>query len=68
MTITPLDPADSVAMGQWYDLMVKVTRHDRVVGAASYPLPHTENLSMVYLDLIVHPGAAEPAHARRPHR
>ena len=28
MTITQLDPADSVAMGQWYDLMVAVTRHD----------------------------------------
>ncbi|MDX6248911.1 MAG: hypothetical protein QOF10_2271, partial [Kribbellaceae bacterium] len=24
MTITQLDPADSVAMGQWYDLMVAV--------------------------------------------
>jgi GNAT superfamily N-acetyltransferase len=28
MTITQLDPADSAAMGQWYDLMVAVTRHD----------------------------------------
>ena len=28
MTITQLDPADSVAMGEWYDLMVAVTRHD----------------------------------------
>jgi hypothetical protein len=28
MTITQLDPADSVAMGQWYELMVAVTRHD----------------------------------------
>jgi GNAT superfamily N-acetyltransferase len=28
---------------------------DRVVGAASYLLPQTENLSMVYLELIVHP-------------
>jgi GNAT superfamily N-acetyltransferase len=28
MTITRLDPADSVAMGQWYDLMVAVTHHD----------------------------------------
>ncbi|MEV0285885.1 MULTISPECIES: GNAT family N-acetyltransferase [unclassified Kribbella] len=28
---------------------------DRVVGAASYQLPQTENLGMVYLDLIVHP-------------
>lgn len=28
MTITRLDPADSVAMGQWYDLMVAVTRQD----------------------------------------
>ena len=28
MTITRLDPADSTAMGQWYDLMVAVTRHD----------------------------------------
>lgn len=89
MTITQLDPADSVAIGQWYDLMVAVTRHDvpdfptpsrqehtarfehpwpalteeallawygdRVVGAASYLLPQTENLSMVYLELIVHP-------------
>ena len=89
MTITQLDPADSVAMGQWYELMVAVTRHDvpdfplpsrqehtarfqhpwpslveeallardgdRVVGAASYLLPQTENLSMVYLELIVHP-------------
>ncbi|MBV1855232.1 GNAT family N-acetyltransferase [Catellatospora tritici] len=89
MTITQLDPADSVAMGQWYDLMVAVTRHDlpdfptpsrqehttrfehpwfasteeamlawdggRVVGAASYLLPQAENLSLVHLDLIVHP-------------
>jgi GNAT superfamily N-acetyltransferase len=89
MTIMQLDPADSVAMGRWYDLMVAVTRHDlpdfptpsrrehaarfehpwpalteeallswdgdRVVAAASYVLPQTENLSMVYLDLIVHP-------------
>jgi GNAT superfamily N-acetyltransferase len=89
MTITQLDPADSVAMGQWYDVMGAVTRHDlpdfptpsrqdhmarfeypwpnvteeallawdgdRVVGAASYQLPQTENLSMVYLELIVHP-------------
>lgn len=89
MTITRLDPADSVAMGRWYDLMVAVTRHDlpdfpalsrqehaarfehpwpasieeallawdgdRVVGAASYLLPQAENLSMVYLELIVHP-------------
>jgi GNAT superfamily N-acetyltransferase/RimJ/RimL family protein N-acetyltransferase len=89
MTITQLDPADSVAMGQWYDLMGAVTRHDlpdfptpsrqehtarfehpwrtlteeallawdgdRVVGAASYLLPQAENLSMVYLELIVHP-------------
>ncbi|WP_027344013.1 GNAT family N-acetyltransferase [Hamadaea tsunoensis] len=28
MTITWLDPADSAAMGRWYDLMVAVTRHD----------------------------------------
>ncbi|WP_020386942.1 hypothetical protein [Kribbella catacumbae] len=28
MTITQLDPADSVAMGHWYELMVAVTRHD----------------------------------------
>ena len=28
MTTRQLDPADSVAMGQWYDLMVAVTRHD----------------------------------------
>ena len=89
MTITPLGPADSVAMGQWYDLMVAVTRHDlpdfptpsrlehmarfehpwpastekallawdgdRVVGAASYLLPQAENLSTIYLELIVHP-------------
>lgn len=89
MTIMPLDPADSVAMGRWYDLMVAVTCHDvpdlpapsrrehaarfecpwptvteeallawdgdRVVGAASYLLPQTENLGMVYLELIVHP-------------
>jgi GNAT superfamily N-acetyltransferase/RimJ/RimL family protein N-acetyltransferase len=89
MTITQLDPADSVAMGGWYELMVAVTRHDlpdfptpsrqehtarfehpwpalteeallawdgdRVVGAASYLLPQAENLSMVYLELIVHP-------------
>jgi GNAT superfamily N-acetyltransferase len=89
MTITQLDPADSRAMGQWYDLMVAVTRHDvpdlappsrlehtarfarpwpavteeallawegdRVVGAASYLLPRAENLSTVYLELIVHP-------------
>lgn len=89
MSITPLDPADSVAIGQWYELMVAVTRQDvpdfptlsrrehtarfehpmpavteeallawdggRVVGAASYLLPQTENLSMVYLQLTVHP-------------
>lgn len=89
MTITQLDPADSGAMGQWYDLMVAVARNDlpdsptpsrrehaarferplptmaeeallawdgdRVVGAASYRLPHAENLGMVYLELIVHP-------------
>ncbi|MFG1817002.1 GNAT family N-acetyltransferase [Kribbella sp. NPDC049174] len=89
MTITQLDPADSVAIGQWYDVRVAVTRHDlpdfptpsrqehsarfehplptvteeallawdgdRLVGAASYRLPQTENLSMVYLALIVHP-------------
>lgn len=89
MTITQLDPADSVAMGRWYDLMVAVTRYDlpdfptpsrpehtarfehpwptlteeallawdgdRVVGAASYLLPQTANVSMVYLELIVHP-------------
>jgi GNAT superfamily N-acetyltransferase len=89
MTITPLDPADSVAMGRWYELMVAVTRHDlpdfptpsrqehaarfehpwpssieeallawdgdRVVGASSYLLPQAENLSLVYLELIVHP-------------
>jgi GNAT superfamily N-acetyltransferase len=89
MTITRLDPADSVAMGQWYDLMVAVTRHDlpdfptpsrpehtarfehpwptlaeeallvrdgdEVVGAAAYLLPQAENVSMVYLELIVHP-------------
>ena len=28
---------------------------DRVVGAASYLLPLAENLSMVYLEMIVHP-------------
>jgi GNAT superfamily N-acetyltransferase len=28
MTITQLDPGDSVAMGQWYDLMVAVTAQD----------------------------------------
>lgn len=28
MTVSQIDPADSVAMGQWYDLMVAVTRHD----------------------------------------
>jgi hypothetical protein len=28
MTITRLDPADSVAMGGWYDLMAAVTRND----------------------------------------
>jgi GNAT superfamily N-acetyltransferase len=89
MTIRQLDPADTVAMGQWYDLMVAITRHDqpdfptprrqehavrfaypwptvaeeallawdgeRVVGAASYLLPQTKNLSMVYLELLVHP-------------
>jgi GNAT superfamily N-acetyltransferase len=89
MTIRQLDPADTVAMDQWYDLMVDVTRHDlpdvpapsrpehlarfehpvpasteeallawdddRVVGAASYLLPQTENLGMAYLELIVHP-------------
>jgi len=89
MTITQLDPADSVAMGRWYDLMVAVTRHDlpdfpppsrrehtarfehpwpasteaallawdgdRVVGAAWFLLPQAENLSMAYLQLIVHP-------------
>lgn len=89
MTIAQLDPADSAAMGRWYDLMVAVARHDlpdvpapgrrehtarfehplpalteeallawdgeRVVGAASYLLPQTENLSTVYLQLVVHP-------------
>jgi GNAT superfamily N-acetyltransferase len=89
MTIRQLDPADSVAKGQWYDLIVAVSRHDlpdipmlsrrghtarfehpwpssteevllawdsdRVVGAASYLLPQAENLSMVYLELTVHP-------------
>jgi len=89
MTIKRLDPADSVAMGQWYDVMVAVRRHDlpdfptpsrqehmarfeypwpnvteeallawdgdQVVGAASYQLPQTENLSLIYLELIVHP-------------
>jgi GNAT superfamily N-acetyltransferase len=89
MAITQLNPVDSVAMGQWYDLMVAVARHDRpdfptpsrqehmarfehpwptlteeallawegdrVVGAASYLLPQAENLSTVYLELIVHP-------------
>ncbi|GAB3939024.1 hypothetical protein GCM10029976_054480 [Kribbella albertanoniae] len=89
MTITQLDPGDSVAMGQWYDLAVAVTHHDlpdfptpsrqqhmarfehpspavieetvlawngdRVVGVASYQLPQSENLSVVYLQLIVHP-------------
>lgn len=89
MTVRKLEPADSVAMGQWYDLMVAVTRHDlpdfptpsrqehtarfdypspatteaallawdgdRVVGAASYQLPQSENVGMVYLDLVVHP-------------
>jgi GNAT superfamily N-acetyltransferase len=29
MTIAQLDPADSVAMGRWYDLAAAVTRHDR---------------------------------------
>lgn len=28
MTITRLEPADSAAMGQWYDLIVEVTGHD----------------------------------------
>ncbi len=28
MTIRKLDPADSAAMGHWYDLRVAVTRHD----------------------------------------
>jgi GNAT superfamily N-acetyltransferase len=28
MTVMRLDPADSVAMARWYDLMVAVTRHD----------------------------------------
>ncbi|NIK59923.1 GNAT family N-acetyltransferase [Kribbella shirazensis] len=89
MTITSFDPADSAAMGQWYDVMVAVTSHDvpdfptpsrrahlvrfehsmasvteeallawdgdRVVGVASYQLPQTENLSMLYLELLVHP-------------
>lgn len=89
MTIAQLDPADSAAMGRWYDLRVAVSRHDlpdfpapsrqehtarfeyplpalaeeallardgdRVVGAASYLLPQTENLSTAYLELIVHP-------------
>lgn len=113
MSITQLDPADSVAMRQWYDLMVAVTRHDlpdfptpsrqdhtarfehpwpavteeallawdgdRLVGAASYLLPQTENLNLVYLELIVHPqhrrrgigtGLLAEAHAaaRRHHR
>lgn len=100
MTITQLDPADSVAMGQWYNLMVAVTRHDvpdfptpsrqehsarfehpwltsteesllawdgdQVVGAASYLLPQTENLSMVYLELIVHPQHRRRGIAGRP--
>jgi GNAT superfamily N-acetyltransferase len=113
MTITRLDPADSVAMGGWYDLMAAVTRNDRpdfptpsrrehaarfehpwpasaqeallawdgdrVVGAASYLMPRAENLSTLYLDLIVHPrhrrrgigtGLLEEVHAaaRRHHR
>lgn len=89
MTVTQLDPADSVAIGQWYELVVAVTCHDlpgfplpsqqehlarfehplpsateeallawdgdQVVGAALYQLPQTENLSMLYLELIVHP-------------
>src|SRR4051794_19822250 len=94
MIITRLDPADSVAMGQWYDLAAAVTRHDlpdfpapgrpehlarfeypwptlteeallawdgdRVAGAASYQLPQAENLSLVYLGLVV-----PPQHRRR---
>ena len=89
MITTRLDPADSVAMGQWYDLVFAVTSHDlpdfptpsrqehmarfehpwpamteeallawdggRVVGVASCLLPQAENLSMVYLELVVHP-------------
>jgi GNAT superfamily N-acetyltransferase len=89
MAIAQLDPDDSVAMGQWYELVVAAARHDvpdspvpsrqehmarfecplpamieealltrdgeRVVGAASCLLPQTENLGMVYLELIVHP-------------
>ena len=35
MTITQLDPADTVAMGQWYDLMVAVTCHD----LPDFPIP-----------------------------
>ncbi|RZU13396.1 acetyltransferase (GNAT) family protein [Kribbella rubisoli] len=81
MTIRQLDPADAVAIGQWYELAVAVARYDvpdfptpsrrehlaredpallawdgdRVVGAASYQLPLSENLRLMYLDLIVHP-------------
>ncbi|MER7246417.1 GNAT family N-acetyltransferase [Kribbella sp. NPDC000426] len=82
MTIRQLDPADAVAMGQWYELVVAVTQYDvpdfptpsrrahlarfedptllawdgdRVIGAASYQLPQTENLRLMYLDLVVHP-------------
>ena len=39
MTITQLDPADSAAMGQWYDLMVAVTRHD----LPDFPTPADRN-------------------------
>jgi GNAT superfamily N-acetyltransferase len=35
MTIRRLDPADSVAMGRWYDLRVVVTRHD----LPDFPIP-----------------------------
>jgi GNAT superfamily N-acetyltransferase len=55
MTITQLDPADSAAMDQWYDLMVAVTRHDR----PDFPRPsrheHTARFEHPW------PGSAEGA-------
>lgn len=90
MTIAPLDPADTAALDEWYDLVIAAVRHDlpdfptpsrrahaarfthpwphsseeailardgrHVIGAASYQLPHSENLRTLYLDLIVHPS------------
>jgi hypothetical protein len=40
MTIAQLDPADSVAMGRWFDLMAAVTRHDLPDFPAPSPREH----------------------------